>query len=274
MPGRAQAEYVLFVRDRDPARETWDGQARRARRRGARLRRRRCVPDRRHRRHPARPDRELRARLLHDGRAPGVRPARDRLGQRPARRSRSTACTRRRSSSRSITCCTTCGCSRVAPSSTVMRRAAQIAVGAHMRAMRAARPGVIEYEVMAELLHEFHRHNADISYHPIVGGGANACVLHYRENNADARGRRPAADRRRLRVRATTPPTSPARSRSTAASRRSSARSTRSCSRRRTRRSRRCRPGNHWNEPHDAAVRAITQGLVRLGSAQGPACRR
>ena len=30
--------------------------------------------------------------------------------------------------------------------------------------------------LMAELLHEFHRHNADISYHPIVGGGANACI--------------------------------------------------------------------------------------------------
>ncbi len=36
---------------------------------------------------------------------------------------------------------------------------------------------------MAELVHEFRRHNADTSYHPIVGGGANSCVLHYRENN-------------------------------------------------------------------------------------------
>ena len=31
----------------------------------------------------------------------------------------------------------------------------------------------------------------------------------------------------------------------------------------------RIRPGNHWNEPHDAAVRAITQGLVRLGLLKG-----
>ena len=37
---------------------------------------------------------------------------------------------------------------------------------------------------MAELLHEFNRHGADISYHPIVGGGANSCVLHYRDNSA------------------------------------------------------------------------------------------
>jgi len=38
---------------------------------------------------------------------------------------------------------------------------------------------------MAELLHEFHRHNADISYHPIVGSGANSCILHYHANNAE-----------------------------------------------------------------------------------------
>ena len=64
-----------------------------------------------------------------------------------------------------------------------LRRAAQIAVGAHRRAMRFARPGRMEYEVMAEMLHEFRSHNADISYHPIVGGGANACVMHYRDND-------------------------------------------------------------------------------------------
>ena len=64
-----------------------------------------------------------------------------------------------------------------------LRRAAQIAVGAHRRAMRFARPGRMEYEVMAEVLHEFRSHNADISYYPIVGGGANACVMHYRDND-------------------------------------------------------------------------------------------
>ena len=50
----------------------------------------------------------------------------------------------------------------------------------------AARPGRTSIEVMAELLHEFRRNNADTSYHPIVGGGANACILHYRENDARA----------------------------------------------------------------------------------------
>jgi len=62
------------------------------------------------------------------------------------------------------------------PEVDTMRESARIAAGAHKRAMRFARPGRTEYEVMAELLHEFRRHNADISYHPIVGGGANTCI--------------------------------------------------------------------------------------------------
>jgi Xaa-Pro aminopeptidase len=45
----------------------------------------------------------------------------------------------------------------------------------------------MEYEVMAEVLHEFRSHNADISYYPIVGGGANACVMHYRDNDKPLR---------------------------------------------------------------------------------------
>ena len=68
-----------------------------------------------------------------------------------------------------------------------MRRSARIAVAAHTRAMQAARPGMIEYELEAEFLHEFRRHGADCSYPPIVAAGANACVLHYRANNAPLR---------------------------------------------------------------------------------------
>jgi len=69
----------------------------------------------------------------------------------------------------------------------VMRKSARIAAEAHVRAMRATRPGMNEHEVEAELLHEFRRHGAVPSYEPIVGGGANACVLHYRANNAALR---------------------------------------------------------------------------------------
>jgi Xaa-Pro aminopeptidase len=53
--------------------------------------------------------------------------------------------------------------------------------------MRATRPGMNEHEIEAELLHEFRRHGAVPSYEPIVGGGANACVLHYRANDAELR---------------------------------------------------------------------------------------
>ena len=66
----------------------------------------------------------------------------------------------------------------------VMRKAAKIAGEAHLRAMRATRPGLNEHEIEAELLHTFRKHGAVASYEPIVGGGANACVLHYRANNA------------------------------------------------------------------------------------------
>ena len=69
----------------------------------------------------------------------------------------------------------------------VLRKSARIAAEAHVRAMRATRPGMNEHEVEAELLHEFRRHGAVPSYEPIVGGGANACVLHYRANNAALR---------------------------------------------------------------------------------------
>ena len=66
----------------------------------------------------------------------------------------------------------------------IMRKAAKIAAGAHVRAMAKVRPGMNEHEIEAELLHEFHRHGAEPSYEPIVGGGKNGCVLHYRANNA------------------------------------------------------------------------------------------
>lgn len=67
----------------------------------------------------------------------------------------------------------------------LMRRAAEISTGAHRRAMQFARAGKFEYEVEAELLHEFCRHGARFpAYTSIVAGGANACTLHYVENNA------------------------------------------------------------------------------------------
>jgi Xaa-Pro aminopeptidase len=154
------------------------------------------------------------------------------------------------------------------PEQASLRRAAQIAVGAHRRAMRFVRPGRMEYEVMAELLHEFRSHNADISYYPIVGGGANACVMHYRDNDqllrdgdlllldAGCEHDYYASDITR---------TFPVGGRFTPAQRaiydvvleaQLAAID-------------KVRSGNHWNHPHEAAVRVITQGLVKLGLLKG-----
>ena len=66
----------------------------------------------------------------------------------------------------------------------LMRRAAAISCGAHRRAMERTRVGWHEYQVEAELAHEFLRFGAQsVAYPSIVAGGPNACVLHYRDNN-------------------------------------------------------------------------------------------
>jgi Xaa-Pro aminopeptidase len=149
-----------------------------------------------------------------------------------------------------------------------LRRAAQIAVGAHRRAIRFAQPGRMEYEVMAEVLHEFRSHNADISYQPIVGGGANACVMHYRDND------KPLCDGDLLLLDAgcehdyyasDITRTFPVSGRFTAVQRavyevvleaQIAAID-------------KVRSGNHWNEPHEAAIRVVTQGLSKLGLIKG-----
>ncbi len=68
----------------------------------------------------------------------------------------------------------------------IMKRAAAISAGAHRRAMHVSRPGLREYHLEAELLHEFRRHGSQFpAYGSIVATGANACVLHYRAGNAE-----------------------------------------------------------------------------------------
>ena len=153
-----------------------------------------------------------------------------------------------------------------------LRRSAQIAAGAHRRAMRFAAPGRMEYEVMAEVLHEFRSHNADMSYHPIVGGGANACVMHYRNND------QPLRDGELLLLDAgcehdyyasditrTFPVggqfTPPQRAVYEVVLEAQLAAIEK------------VRPGNHWNQPHEAAVRVVTQGLIKLGLLRGSLAR-
>jgi len=66
----------------------------------------------------------------------------------------------------------------------LMRQSARIACEAQLAAMRATRVGGREYEVEAALQYTYRRHNAVAAYEPIVGAGANGCVLHYRDNSA------------------------------------------------------------------------------------------
>lgn len=69
-----------------------------------------------------------------------------------------------------------------------MRRAGVISAEAHCRAMRISRPGLREYHLEAELLHEFRRNGSQFpAYGSIVATGANACVLHYRAGDAELR---------------------------------------------------------------------------------------
>jgi Xaa-Pro aminopeptidase len=145
-----------------------------------------------------------------------------------------------------------------------MRRAAEISAGAHHRAMRAARPGRIEYEIEAELQHEFRRHGAQFpAYWPIVAGGPNACVLHYRANDA------PLRDGDLLLIdagceldgyAADITRTFPVNGRYTGAQRAAyelvlAAQAAAIAQ---------VRAGRPWSAPHDAAVRVLAQGMLEL----------
>jgi len=151
----------------------------------------------------------------------------------------------------------------------VMRRAAAISAGAHVRAMRATRPGMMEYEIEAELLHEFRRHGSQFpAYWPIVAGGANACVLHYRDNDrrledgtlllVDAGGELDgyAADITR---------TFPVGGRYSGAQ----AAVYELVLAAQLAAIAQVKPGSPWNAPHDAAVKVLAQGFIDLGLCQG-----
>ena len=70
----------------------------------------------------------------------------------------------------------------------IMRRAAAISARAHIRAMQACKPGMREYQLEAELLHEFRYNGAQsVAYNSIVAAGANSCILHYRAGSTELR---------------------------------------------------------------------------------------
>jgi Xaa-Pro aminopeptidase len=150
----------------------------------------------------------------------------------------------------------------------VMRQAAKIAVAAHARAMRVCKPGLREYELEAEFLHEFRRHGAECSYPPIVAAGSNACVLHYRANDAElADGDLVLIDAGcELEMYASdvtrTFPVNGAFSEPQRELYDVVLQANRAATKA-------AQPGNHWSEPHDAAVTAITKGLKSLGLLEG-----
>ncbi len=156
----------------------------------------------------------------------------------------------------------------------LLRKAAKISADGHRHAMQQAEPGHMEYEVEARLIGEYKRRGATHSFLPIVGGGDNGCILHYTENNRElsdgdlvlvdsgAEYEGYAGDITR---------TWPVNGTFTKAQRdiyqlvldsQLAA-------------IEQVKPGNHFNDPHEAAVKVLTKGLVKLGLLKGqPAALR
>lgn len=149
-----------------------------------------------------------------------------------------------------------------------MRKAAKISCQAHERAMRACRPGMYEYELEAELLYVFNQHHSPPAYTSIVGGGANANVLHYIENNA------PLQDGDLVLIDAACEyenyasditRTYPVNGQFTEAQRELYEVVLES----QLAAINMAEEGNHWNDPHDAAVKVLTKGLIEVGILKG-----
>ncbi len=150
-----------------------------------------------------------------------------------------------------------------------MRQAARISAGAHARAMRAARAGLHEYELEAELLYEFRRHGAQAPAYPsIVAAGANACVLHYAAGDTVLRDGELVlidagceVDSYASDITRTFPVnghfSGPQRALYdlTAAAQAAAVAAT--------------APGRSWNDAHEAAVRVLAQGMLDEGLLQG-----
>ncbi len=150
-----------------------------------------------------------------------------------------------------------------------MRKAAKITVAAHKRAMRAVRPGMAEYQLEAEYLHEFQQQGARSPAYPsIVAGGHHATILHYINNNdvlrdgdlvlvdAGAELDHYASDVTR---------TYPVNGRFSPVQRELydivlEAQHAAFAQ---------VKPGNHWNDPHEAALRVLTKGMLQIGLLKG-----
>lgn len=151
----------------------------------------------------------------------------------------------------------------------VMAKAAEISAEAHKRAMQKCQPGQYEYQLEADITYTFmDAGSRSAAYPSIVGGGDNGCILHYIENNAklkdgdlvlidagceldcyasDITRTFPVNGRFSTEQRALYETVLNAQKAALAE----------------------VKPGNHWNHPHEAAVRAIVEGLVEHGLLEG-----
>ena len=267
VPGRPQGEFLMFVRDRDPARETWDG--RRAGPAGA------CRDFGADDAFPIGDIDEILPGLL-ENRAKvfytvGVHREFDQRVVGWVNGLRALAKHGRHAPYEMVALEHVLHEMRLFKSRgeiELMREAARIAARAHVRAMRRCRPGMHEYEIQAEIEYEFRRARAEPSYLPIVGGGANGCILHYRENESVLRSGElllidagceyecyasditrtfPVNGKFSKPQRALYELVVAANLAAIAA----------------------VKPGNHWNAPHEVAVQVLTAGLVELGLLKG-----
>lgn len=69
----------------------------------------------------------------------------------------------------------------------IMRHSMDITNKAFRRVLQFVKPGVMEFEIEAEISHEFIRNRSWHGYHPIIGSGKNNCVLHYNENKEECK---------------------------------------------------------------------------------------
>lgn len=268
VPGRAQGEFVLFCRERDPERETWDG--RRAGLEGA------CAT---YGADDAFPITDL------DDILPGLLENRERIfytmGFDPEfdqrvlgwlNRVRGKARQGVNAPEEFVTLAHVIHELRLYKSRTetkTMRRAAEIAAEGHRQAMLACRPGMYEYQIEAVLNHSFTQAGSRAPAYPaIVGGGVNGCILHYRENDcvlqdgdlllidAGAELDCYASDITR---------TFPINGEFTDLQREVYEVVLES----QLAAIAQCMAGNHWDDPHQAAVKVLTRGLVNLGLLKG-----
>jgi len=149
-----------------------------------------------------------------------------------------------------------------------LKKAAKLSAKGHTAAMKKCKPGMMEYELEAALIHAYRGAGGQHAFLPIVGGGENGCILHYTENNAclndgdlvlidsgaevsgyagdisrtfPVNGSFSDAQRDLYEI------VLEANIEGIAA----------------------CKPGNHWSDPHDAAVRVLTRGLREIGILKG-----